>query len=158
MTQIVLWSRASVFLCVCLSANAWPHYCGDRAVTWRSGRGCPLFLVVHNWANNLQSVYGLRWYVNITRTRNVSEYVLVHALCRVHDCYYHWIRCQKYHGIPYEKYHGFLAVGGKMANTTVPRYQGTAMFTVITMVTFLTRCNHAPLYHGILYSVLCSTL
>ena len=45
-----------------------------------SGRGCPL--VVHCWAD-LQSVQGLRCYGNITRTRNVSEYVLVLALCLV---------------------------------------------------------------------------
>ena len=39
-------------------------------------------VVVHYWAN-LQSVYGLHCYGNITRTRNVSEYVLVLALCLV---------------------------------------------------------------------------
>ena len=32
---------------------------------------------------DLQSVHGLRCYGNITRTRNVSEYVLVLALCLV---------------------------------------------------------------------------
>jgi len=42
--------------------------------------GCPL--VVHYWAD-LQSVHGLCCYGNITRTRNVSEYVLVFALCLV---------------------------------------------------------------------------
>jgi len=36
-------------------------------------------LVVHFWAD-LQSVHGLRCYDNITRTRNVSEYMLVLAL------------------------------------------------------------------------------
>jgi len=36
-------------------------------------------LVVHYWAD-LQSVHGLRCYGNITRTRNVSEYMLVLAL------------------------------------------------------------------------------
>jgi len=41
-------------------------------------------LVVHYWAD-LQSVHGLRWYSNITRTRNVSEYVLVLALCLVNS-------------------------------------------------------------------------
>jgi len=45
-----------------------------------SGRGCPL--VVHCWAD-LQSVYGLPCYGNITRTRNVSEYMLVLAVCLV---------------------------------------------------------------------------
>ena len=39
-------------------------------------------LVVHYWAD-LQSVHGLRCYGNITRTRNVSEYMLVLALCLV---------------------------------------------------------------------------
>ena len=72
----VLWSRASV----CLSAAACRHYCTDPDVTWGSGGGC--FLVVHCWAD-LQSVHGLCCYGNITRTRNVSEYVLVLALCLV---------------------------------------------------------------------------
>ena len=45
-----------------------------------SGRGCPI--VVHHWAD-LQLVHGLRCYGNITRTRNVSEYMLVLALCLV---------------------------------------------------------------------------
>jgi len=40
-------------------------------------QGCPL--VVHYWAD-LQSVHGLRCCGNITRTRNVSEYMLVVAL------------------------------------------------------------------------------
>jgi len=45
-----------------------------------SGRGCPL--VVHYWAD-LQSVHGLRCYGNITRTQNVTEYMLVLAVCLV---------------------------------------------------------------------------
>jgi len=45
-----------------------------------SGRGRPL--VVHCWAD-LQSVHGLRCYDDITRTRNVSEYMIVLALCLV---------------------------------------------------------------------------
>ena len=57
--------RLRVCLCVCLSAAACPHYCTDPDVTWSSGRRCPL--VVHCWAD-LQSVYGLRCYGNITRT------------------------------------------------------------------------------------------
>jgi len=40
-------------------------------------------LVVHYWAH-LQSGHGLRYYGNMTRTRNVSEYMLV--LARVHAC------------------------------------------------------------------------
>ena len=36
-------------------------------------------LVVHYWAD-LQSVHGLRCYGNITRTRNISEYMLILAL------------------------------------------------------------------------------
>jgi len=50
-----------VCVSVCLSAAACPHYCTDPAVTWGSGRGCPL--VVHYWAD-LQSVHGLRCYGN----------------------------------------------------------------------------------------------
>jgi len=38
--------------------------------------------VVQYWAA-LQSVHRLRCYGNITRTRNVSEYMLVLALCLV---------------------------------------------------------------------------
>jgi len=72
--------RVCVSACMCLSAAACPHYCTESDVTWRSGRGCPL--VVHYWAD-LQSVHGLRCYGNITRTRNVSEYMLVLALCLV---------------------------------------------------------------------------
>jgi len=66
MRQNVLWSRASVSLCVCvsvcLSAAVRPHYCTDPDVTWGRGRGCPL--VVQYWAD-LQSVHGLRCYSNI---------------------------------------------------------------------------------------------
>ena len=50
----------------------------DPDVTWGSGRGCPLA--------DLQLVHGLRCYGNITRTRNVSEYSPVLALCLVGCC------------------------------------------------------------------------
>jgi len=73
-------ARLCVCLSVCLSAAACPHYCTDPDVTWGSGRGCPL--VMHYWAD-LQLVHGLRYYGNITRTRNVSEYMLVLAVCLV---------------------------------------------------------------------------
>ena len=62
MTQNVLWSRASVCLCVCVSVRG---HTPDPDVTWGHGRGCPL--VVHYWAD-LQSGHGLRCYGNITRT------------------------------------------------------------------------------------------
>ena len=58
-TQNVLWSRAS--LCVCLSAAVRPHYCTDRDVTWGRGRGCPL--VVHYWAD-----FSIPRYDDIVRT------------------------------------------------------------------------------------------
>jgi len=64
-------------LFVCLFAAACLHYCMDPDVTWGSGRGC--HLVVHCWAD-LQSVHGFRCYGNITRTRNVSEYMLYSML------------------------------------------------------------------------------
>jgi len=70
---------------VCLSAVVRPHYCTDPGVTWRSGRGCPL--IVHYWAD-LQSGHGLRCYSNVTRTRNVSECMLVLALCLVDICWH----------------------------------------------------------------------
>jgi len=65
-------------LCVCLSVAACLHYCTDPDVTWGSGRGCPL--VVHYWAD-LQTGHGLRCHGKIMRTRNVSEYMLVLAVC-----------------------------------------------------------------------------
>jgi len=68
------WGHAR--LCVCVSAAACLYYCTDPDVTWRSRRGCPL--VVHYWAD-LQSVHWLRCYGNITWTRNVSEYMALHA-------------------------------------------------------------------------------
>ena len=72
----------SVCLSVCLSVSGrMPTLLhADLDVTWGSGRGCPL--VVHYWAD-LQSVHGLRCYGNITRTLNVSEYMLVLAQCLV---------------------------------------------------------------------------
>jgi len=78
----VLWSHVSV----CLSAATCLPHCTDLDVTWRSGRGCPL--VVHYWVH-LQLVHGLRCYGNITRMRNVSEYMLtVLTLCLVlHSVY-----------------------------------------------------------------------
>jgi len=39
--QNVLWSRASVCLCICLSMAVRPHYCTEPDVTWGRGRGCP---------------------------------------------------------------------------------------------------------------------
>jgi len=78
----VLWSPAcmslSVYLSVCLSVATCLHYCTDSDGTWVSDGGCAL--VVHYWAN-LQSGHGLHCYGNITRMRNVSEYVLVLAVC-----------------------------------------------------------------------------
>jgi len=43
------------------------------------GRGCPIDV---HFLTDLQSVHGLRCYGNITRTRNVSEYMLVLARTR----------------------------------------------------------------------------
>jgi len=74
----VLWSPASVY--VCLSAAVRLRYCTDPDVTCWNGKGFPL--VVHYWAN-LQLGHRLRCYGNITRTRNVTEYMLVLALCLV---------------------------------------------------------------------------
>jgi len=37
----VYWSRASVYVCVCLSRAAFRHYCTDPDVTWGNGRGRP---------------------------------------------------------------------------------------------------------------------
>jgi len=73
-----------VCVSVCLSEAACPHYCTDPDITWGSGRGCPL--VVYYWTD-LQSVHWLCCYGNIMRTRNVSEYMLVLALCLVGRSY-----------------------------------------------------------------------
>jgi len=73
--QNVLWSPASVCLCVCLSAAARPHYCTDPDVTWGRGRGCPL--VVHYWVD-LQSVHGLRCYGNTIEMQSPA------VICQAH--------------------------------------------------------------------------
>ena len=75
----------SVCLCVCVPVclsvrGRMPTLLHGPGCSFGSGRVCPL--VVHYWAD-LQSVHGLRCYGNITRTRNVSEYMLVLALCQV---------------------------------------------------------------------------
>jgi len=78
-------ARLSLSLClsVCLSVRGrMPTLLHGPGCNLGSGRGCPL--VVHCWAD-LQSVNGLRCYGNITRTRNVSEYMLVLALCLVSE-------------------------------------------------------------------------
>ena len=68
-------------LCVGLSVRSrMPTLLHGTGLTCGNGRGCPL--VVHYWAD-LQWVHGLRYYGNITRTRNVSEYMLLLALCLV---------------------------------------------------------------------------
>jgi len=79
--KCIVVTRVCVYVCVsvCLSAAAC-LYCTDPDVTWGVVGDAPL--VVHYWAE-LQSVNGLRCYGNITRTRNVSEYMLVLALCLV---------------------------------------------------------------------------
>ena len=69
-----------VCVSVCLSAAECLHYCTDPDVTWGVIWDAPL--VIHYWAD-LQSVHGLRCYGKITRTRNVSEYMLVLVLCLV---------------------------------------------------------------------------
>jgi len=72
-----------VCLCVsvCLSVRGrMPTLLHEPGCNLGSGRGCSL--VVRYWAN-LQSVHGLRCYGNVTRTRNVSKYMLVLALCLV---------------------------------------------------------------------------
>jgi len=65
-----------------LSVCARPHAYTIGRPGCKLGMGCPL--VVQYWAD-LQSVNGLRCYGNITRTRNVSEYMLVLALCIVYS-------------------------------------------------------------------------
>jgi len=83
-TRNVLWSRASVRLClsVCLSAAACPHYCTDPDVTWGSGRRCAL--VVHYWAD-LQLVHGMRCYGNIMEMCGGAQRLSARpSACRTH--------------------------------------------------------------------------
>jgi len=62
-------------VCVCLSVRGrMPTLLHDPGCKLGSGRGCPL--VVH-YLPDLQSLHGLHCYSNMTRTRNVTEYVLV---------------------------------------------------------------------------------
>ena len=78
----------SVCLSVCVSVRGlMPTLLHGPGVTWGSGRDAPFPLVVHYWAD-LQSVHGFYCYGNITRTRNVSKYMLVLALCLVRICEY----------------------------------------------------------------------
>jgi len=68
-------------LCVCVSVpGRMPTLLHGPGCNLWAARGCPL--VMHYWAD-LQSVHELRCYSNITRTQNVSEYMLVLALCLV---------------------------------------------------------------------------
>jgi len=71
-----------VCLWVCLSVlGRMPTLLHGPGCNLGSGRGCPL--VVHYWSD-LQSVHGLHCYGNITGRWNVSEYMLVLALCLVY--------------------------------------------------------------------------
>jgi len=71
----------SLCLCVCLSVRGrMPTLLHGPGCNLGSGRRC--LLVVHCWAD-LQSAHGVRCCGNITRTRNVSEYMLVLAICIV---------------------------------------------------------------------------
>jgi len=81
--KCIVVTSVCVFVCVsvCLSVRGCiPTLLHGPECNLEDGRGCPL--VVHCWAA-LQSVHGLRCYGNITRMRNVSEYMLVLALCLV---------------------------------------------------------------------------
>jgi len=103
-----------VSVCLCLlSAAACLRYCTDPDVACGSGRECPL--LVHHLAD-LQSVHGLRCYGNITRTLNVSEYMIVLAICLVVDCgqdarftsdIIHWLQRYEFE-IAAFRYHGLL--------------------------------------------------
>ena len=67
-----------MFLTVCTSLAAFPHYYKDPDVIWGDGRGCPL--VVHYWAD-LQSVHGFRFYDNIAPNAKCQRLlVLFHVL------------------------------------------------------------------------------
>jgi len=74
-------ARLCVCVSVCLSVRGrMPTLLHGHRCNVGSGRGCPL--VAHCWAD-LHSVHGLRCYGNITRTQNVSEYMLILALCLI---------------------------------------------------------------------------
>jgi len=102
-----------VCVSVCLSVAAVrPYYCTDPDVTWGRGRGCPLVVhywadlqsvhrlrcygiikrtLVYVGCGGILNITAAAWtagfqwwrFGDITRTRNVSEYTLVLALCLV---------------------------------------------------------------------------
>jgi len=71
----VYWPWPSVFLSVCLSLAAFPHYCTDPDVTWGNGKGCPL--VVQCWVD-LQPVHRFRCYDN-THVRKLVVLYTAHV-------------------------------------------------------------------------------
>ena len=74
-----------VCVCVCLSVRGhMPALLHGPRCNLGSGRECPI--VVQYWAD-LQSVHRLRCYGNKMRTQNVSEYMLVIAVCLVNSYY-----------------------------------------------------------------------
>ena len=76
----VLWSRhGRLCVYVCLSVCARPHDHTIARTRMKLGGVVGMPLVVHYWAD-LQPVHELRCYGNITRTRNVSEYMLVRSM------------------------------------------------------------------------------
>jgi len=126
-----------VCVSVCLSAAACPHYCTDPDVAWGSGRGCPI--VVHYCAD-LQSLHGLRCYSNITRTRNVSEYMLVLALYALFDLLYDTL---------YDKIHdesiqliesGYTASPQKIRNKSYSLY-GKSCRDVVQQIDTYNKCT-----------------
>jgi len=127
-----------VCVCFCVAA-ACQHYCTDPDVTWRSDRGCPL--VVHYWAD-LQSVHGLRCYGNITRTRNVSEYMLVLALCLVgisSSSIIIWLTAKSARTLAVVG----VSIQGTVRTSTVAR----VLLTVVTVVVTQTRlCSHRHIH------------
>jgi len=86
--------HARLSVSVCLSLDEYAHYCTDPDVTWRNDGvppSCALLdgfaigvRVASLWQHNVCLRYKLpapRAYDNIARTQNVSEYILVLALC-----------------------------------------------------------------------------
>ena len=66
-------------LCICLSLDAFPHYCTDLDVSWGMVGGCPL--VVHYWAEwQLVDVFHR---CDNTAPNAKYQRMLVFALCLV---------------------------------------------------------------------------
>jgi len=79
--KCILVAPMPIYVSVCVSLAAFPHYCMYQDVAWGNGRGCPL--VVHYWAY-LQLMHGFLCSGNICASCEMSVKMLVLAVWLVH--------------------------------------------------------------------------